>query len=178
MSYSRNGRAQKWYCLAYGLESTFKSCWVNRLFSSPLHPDQLFGLTGLPCKCTRDSFLGVKVARVWIWHLTTCVGEIKTAYSYTSSTPYITTVWCLIKNSNIIILSTKKETNMVTYKNRIKFNQNTFSHEYSQQKDVMQVDDTVSPLCIIFIDLDTKIKVQQRSIKFQILERRCIHSCL
>jgi len=124
---AENGKAQKQYCLGYGLKSMFKSCRQNRLFSSLLHLDQLLGLPGLPCKCTRDSFLGVKVARVWIWHLTTSVGENKTAYSYTSSTPYITIVWCLIKNSDITTLSIKKERNMITYKNRMKFNQNTFS---------------------------------------------------
>ena len=125
-SYRRNGRAQKWYCLRYGLESVFKSCRQNTLFSSLLHPDQLLGLPDLPCKCTSDSFLGVKVARVWIWHLTTSIGEIKTAYSYTSSTPYITIVWRLIKKSDITILSIKKEKN-ITYKNSTKFNQNTVS---------------------------------------------------
>jgi len=155
----------------------FKSCTVNRLFSSLLHPAQLFGLPGLPCKCTRASFLGVKVARMWIWHLTTSVGDIKTAHSYTSSTPYIT-VWRLIKNTDNTILRIKKKRNMVTYKNRMKFHQNTFSQWIVNKKNIMQVNDTVSPLCINFIDLDTKINVQYRSIKFQILEMRCIHSCL
>jgi hypothetical protein len=70
----------------------------------------------------QGSFLRSKVARAWSWPITPTSGKVKNVWSYTSTSPYICMVWCLVKHQGqlYLYLTINIISNLYVYSNNYK----------------------------------------------------------